>query len=41
MKLLVIVTNKRDKVEEIFKEFLEIGVGGATVIDTQGWPVFV
>lgn len=36
MKLLVIVTNKRDKVEEIFKEFLEIGVGGATVIDTQG-----
>jgi nitrogen regulatory protein PII len=36
MKLLVIVTNERGKVEEVFKEFLEIGVGGATVIDTQG-----
>jgi len=36
MKLLVIVTNEREKVGEIFKEFVEIGVGGATAIDTQG-----
>ena len=32
MKLLVIVTNERGKVEEVFKEFLEIGVGGATAV---------
>ena len=36
MKLLVIVTNEREKVGEIFKEFIEVGVGGATAIDTQG-----
>ena len=41
MKLLVIVTNERGKVEEVFKEFLEIGVGGATVIDTRNGPHFV
>jgi len=36
MKLLVIVTNEREKVGEIFKEFIDVGVGGATAIDTQG-----
>ena len=36
MQLLVVVTNRIEKVETLFKELLDIGIRGATVIDTQG-----
>lgn len=36
MKLLVFVCNKPDKLDEILEGFLEIGVTGATVIDSLG-----
>ncbi|MPM81257.1 hypothetical protein SDC9_128309 [bioreactor metagenome] len=36
MQMLVIVLNKVDKVESLFKEFLDIGVQGGTIIDSKG-----
>ncbi len=36
MKLLVIVLNKTEKLEEILEGFIEIGITGATVIDSVG-----
>lgn len=36
MQLLVVVTNEAEKVETLFKEMIDIGIRGATVIDTQG-----
>lgn len=36
MTLLVFICNQPDKVEEVLEGFLEIGVTGATVIDTVG-----
>ena len=36
MQMLVIVLNKVDKVESLFKEFINIGVRGATIIDSKG-----
>ncbi|NLK29649.1 MAG: hypothetical protein GX305_01145 [Aminobacterium colombiense] len=36
MQMLVIVLNKVDKVESLFKEFINIGVRGATIIDSTG-----
>ena len=36
MELLIAVINNVDRVEEILAGFLEIGVKGATVIDSEG-----
>jgi nitrogen regulatory protein PII len=36
MQLMVIVLNKVDKLENLLKEFIEIGIKGATVIDSTG-----
>lgn len=36
MNALFIVINKTDYVDDILEEFLEIGVGGATILDSQG-----
>jgi nitrogen regulatory protein PII len=36
MKLLVLVLNKVEKLEEVLEGFLEVGITGATVIDSVG-----
>jgi len=36
MDLLVAVINNEDRIEEILRSFLEIGISGATVIDSHG-----
>jgi nitrogen regulatory protein PII len=36
MTLLVFICNQPDKLEEILEGFVEIGVTGATIIDTVG-----
>lgn len=36
MALLVFICNKPDKLEEILEGFVEIGVTGATIIDSMG-----
>lgn len=36
MKLLILILNKVEKLEEVFEGFLEIGITGATVIDSIG-----
>ncbi|MFQ6083832.1 MAG: P-II family nitrogen regulator [Candidatus Aminicenantia bacterium] len=36
MKLLVVVLNKVEKLEEILEGFIEIGITGATLIDSVG-----
>lgn len=36
MKLLILILNKVEKLEEVLEGFLEVGVSGATVIDSVG-----
>ncbi len=36
MNLLVVVINRDDKLDEILSGFLELGVTGATVLESQG-----
>jgi nitrogen regulatory protein P-II 1 len=36
MTLLVFICNQPDKLEEVLEGFLEVGVTGATVVDTVG-----
>ena len=36
MQLLVVVLNDVDKLESLLKEFINIGIKGATVIDSTG-----
>ena len=36
MKLIVVVLNKTEHLEDLLSGFLEIGVSGATVIDSAG-----
>jgi len=36
MKLLIVILNKVEKLEEVLEGYLEIGISGATVIDTVG-----
>lgn len=36
MNALFIVINEIDYVDEILEKFLDIGVGGATILDSQG-----
>ncbi len=36
MKLLVVILNKVEKLEEVLEGYLEIGISGATVIDSVG-----
>ncbi len=36
MKLVVIILNKMDLLEDLLSAFLEIGISGATVIDSTG-----
>lgn len=36
MKLLIVILNKVEKFEEVLEGYLEIGISGATVIDTVG-----
>lgn len=36
MKLLILILNKVEKLEEVLEGFIEIGVTGATVLDSVG-----
>lgn len=36
MKLLVLVLNKINRLEDLLKEFINIGITGATIIDSTG-----
>ena len=36
MKLLILILNKVEKLEEVLEGFLEVGISGATVIDSVG-----
>jgi nitrogen regulatory protein P-II 1 len=36
MKLLVVILNRVDKLEEVLEGFVEIGITGATIIDSIG-----
>ena len=36
MKLLVLILNRVEKLEEVLEGFLEIGISGATIIDSVG-----
>ena len=36
MKLLILILNKVEKFEEVLEGFLEIGITGATVVDSIG-----
>ncbi len=36
MKLLILILNKVEKLEEVLEGFLEIGITGATVVDSIG-----
>jgi len=36
MKLLILILNKVEKLEEVLEGFLEVGVTGATIIDSIG-----
>jgi len=36
MKLLILILNKVEKLEEVLEGFLEIGISGATVVDSVG-----
>jgi len=36
MKLLIVILNKAEKLEEVLEGYLEIGISGATVIDSVG-----
>lgn len=36
MKLIIIILNKVELLEDLLSEFLEIGISGATVIDSTG-----
>ncbi|TCT12872.1 hypothetical protein EDC18_11143 [Natranaerovirga pectinivora] len=41
MELLVLVLNKPDELEILMKEFVNIGLKGATVIDSYGMASFL
>lgn len=41
MKLLVLILNKVEKLEEVLEGFLEEGVTGATIIDSVGMGHFL
>ncbi|HHF42183.1 MAG: hypothetical protein DRI99_00355 [Candidatus Aminicenantes bacterium] len=36
MKLLILILNKVEKLEEILEGFIDIGISGATIIDSIG-----
>ena len=36
MKLLILVLNKVEKLEEVLEGYLEVGISGATIIDSVG-----
>ena len=36
MKLLILILNKVEKLEEVLEGFIEIGITGATIIDSVG-----
>lgn len=36
MKALFLVLNKTEKLNEILEKFVEVGVSGATILDSQG-----
>jgi nitrogen regulatory protein PII len=36
MKLLVVILNQVEKLEEVLEGFLEVGITGATIIDSVG-----
>lgn len=36
MKLLILILNKVEKLEEILEGFIEVGVTGATIVDSVG-----
>ena len=36
MKLLILILNKVEKLEEVLEGFIEIGISGATIIDSVG-----
>jgi len=36
MKLLILILNKVEKLEEVLEGFIEIGITGATIVDSVG-----
>ena len=36
MKLLVLILNKVEKLEEVLEGYLEVGISGSTIIDSVG-----
>jgi nitrogen regulatory protein PII len=36
MKLLILILNKVEKLEEVLEGYLEVGISGATIIDSVG-----
>jgi len=36
MKLLILILNKTEKLEEVLEGYLEIGISGATIIESVG-----
>lgn len=36
MKVLFLILNKTEKLNEILEAYVEVGVRGATIIDSQG-----
>ncbi len=36
MKLLVVIVNEKEKLEELLEGFVEIGIPGATILDSIG-----
>ena len=36
MKLLILVLNKVEKLEEVLEGYIEVGISGATIIDSVG-----
>lgn len=37
MKALFLVLNKTEKLNDILEKFMEVGVTGATILDSKAW----
>ena len=41
MKLLVFILNKEESLEEVMEAYVEAGIGGATILDSEGMGRFL